>query len=191
MWQYQNTFDWNFILGHQGTKGIVMVSTICLSIHICISLSTISPFNDVTIVQPTIFPAASSHLLQLLTRWGRVTHICISKLTIIGSDDDLLLERRKAIVWTYAGRLLIGPLGTNYSEILIEIHRFSFKKMHLKIPYGKWQPFCLSLNVLTPPVTWILLILLLLHQCLHDLWLWDWILCCILRKAGRQSSMLM
>ena len=25
-----------------------------------------------------------------LTHWGRVTHICISKLTIIGSDNDLL-----------------------------------------------------------------------------------------------------
>ena len=29
--------------------------------------------------------------------------------------------------------LLIGPLGTNFSEILIEIYTFSFKKIHLKI----------------------------------------------------------
>ena len=27
--------------------------------------------------------------------------------------------------------LLIGPLGTNFNEILIEMHTFSFKKMHL------------------------------------------------------------
>ena len=34
--------------------------------------------------------------------------------------------RRQAIIWTNAGILLIGPLGTNFSEILIEIHIFSF-----------------------------------------------------------------
>ena len=45
--------------------------------------------------------------------------------------------------------MLIGPLGTNFSEILIEIFTFSFKKMHFKMSSGKWRPFCLSLNVLT------------------------------------------
>ena len=39
-----------------------------------------------------------------LTHWGRMTHICVSKLTII------------------------GHLGTYFSEILIEIQTFSFKK---------------------------------------------------------------
>ena len=50
--------------------------------------------------------------------------------------------------WSSVGILWIGPLGTNLSEILIEIYIFSFKKMHLKMSSGKWQPFCLSLNVL-------------------------------------------
>ena len=45
--------------------------------------------------------------------------------------------------------LLIGPLGTNFSEILIEILTFSFKKMRLKVSSGKWRPFCLGLNVLS------------------------------------------
>ena len=44
--------------------------------------------------------------------------------------------------------ILIGPLGTNFSEILIEIHTFVFKKIHLKMSYGKWRPFCLGLSVL-------------------------------------------
>ena len=44
--------------------------------------------------------------------------------------------------------MLIGSLGTNFSEILIEILKFSFKKMHLKISSAKWWPFCLGLNVL-------------------------------------------
>ena len=56
-----------------------------------------------------------------LTHWGRVTHICVSKLTIIGSDNGLSPGRRQAIIWTNAGILLIGPLRTNFSEILIEI----------------------------------------------------------------------
>ena len=68
-----------------------------------------------------------------LTRWGRVTHVCVSKLTIIGSDNGLLPYQRQAIIWTNAGLLLIGPLGTNLSEILIEILTFSFKKICLKV----------------------------------------------------------
>ena len=83
-----------------------------------------------------------------LTHWGRVTHICVGNLTIIGSDNGLSPGRRQAISWTNAGILLIGPLGTNFSEILIEIQTFSFKKIHLKMSPGKWRPFCLGLNVL-------------------------------------------
>ena len=86
---------------------------------------------------------------SLLTHWGQVTHICVSKLTIIGSDNGLAPDQRQAIIWTNAGILFIGPLGTNFSEILIEIRTFSFKKMHLKMSSGKWHPFCLGLNVLT------------------------------------------
>ena len=83
-----------------------------------------------------------------LTHWGRVTHICVSKLTIIGSDNGLSPERRQAIIWNNAGILLIGPLETNFNEILIGIQTFSFKKMHFKMSSAKWRPFCLGLNVL-------------------------------------------
>ena len=86
---------------------------------------------------------------MILTHWGRATHICVGKLTIIGSDNGLSPGRRQAIIWTNAGILLIGPLGTNFSEIVIEIRSFSFKKMHLKMSSGKWRPFCLGLNVIT------------------------------------------
>ena len=83
-----------------------------------------------------------------LTHWGRVMHICASKLTIIGSDNDLSPGRRQAIIWNNAGILSIGLLGTNFSEILIEILTFFFKKMCLKVSSAKWRPFCLGLNVL-------------------------------------------
>ena len=67
----------------------------------------------------------------ILTHWGRVMHICVSELTIIGSDNGLSPGRRQAIIWTIAGILLIGPLRTSFSEISIGIQTFSFKKMHL------------------------------------------------------------
>ena len=78
-----------------------------------------------------------------------MTHICVGNLTIIGSDNGLSPGRRQAIIWTNTGPLLIGPLGTKFSEILIEIQTFSIKKIHLKMSSGKWRPFCLGLNVLT------------------------------------------
>ena len=72
-----------------------------------------------------------------LTHWGWVTLICVSKITIIGSDNGLSPGRRQAIIWTRVGILLIGPLGTNFSEILIEIYTFSLKKRHLEMSSGK------------------------------------------------------
>ena len=36
--------------------------------------------------------------IGLLTHWGRVTHICVSKLTIIGSYNGLSPGRRQAII---------------------------------------------------------------------------------------------
>ena len=69
-----------------------------------------------------------------------MTHICVDNLTIIGSDNGLSPGRRQAIIQTNA--------GTNFSEILIWIQTFSFKKMHLKMSSAKWRPFCLGLNVL-------------------------------------------
>ena len=75
----------------------------------------------------------------LLSHWGRVTDICVSKLTIIGSDNGLSPGRCQAIIWTNAGILLIRSLGTNSSKILSEIHTSSFKKMPLKMSSTKWR----------------------------------------------------
>ena len=62
-----------------------------------------------------------------------MTHICASKLAIIG--------RRQAIIWTNAGILLIGPLGIDFNENSTEIHIFSFKKIHLKMSSGNGGHF--------------------------------------------------
>ena len=88
-----------------------------------------------------------SKVISLLPLLGRVTHICVSELTIIGSDNGLSPGRRQAIIWNNAGLLLIKPLGTNFSEISIGIQTFSFMKMHLNMS-AKWSPLCLGLNVI-------------------------------------------
>ena len=84
-----------------------------------------------------------------LTHWGRQTHIGVGKLIIIGSDNGLSPGRRQAIILTNAWILLIGPLGPNFNEISIEVHTFSFKKMHLKMSSAKGRLFSLGLNELT------------------------------------------
>ena len=55
------------------------------------------------------------------------------KYTIIGSNNGLLPGWLQAIIWTNARILFIEPLKRNFSDILIEIHTFSFKKMFLKM----------------------------------------------------------
>ena len=84
-----------------------------------------------------------------LSHWCWVTHICVSELAIIDSDNGLSPERRKATIWTSAGIFLIGPLRTNVSEISIAVQTFSFKKMHLKMSSAKWRPLFLGPNVCT------------------------------------------
>ena len=87
-----------------------------------------------------------NHWRQVLTHWGRVTHICVGKLTIIGSDNGLSPGRRQAIIWTNAEILLIGPLGTNFSENSIRVQTFAFQKMHFKMSSAKWRLFRLGVN---------------------------------------------
>ena len=48
----------------------------------------------------------------------------IGNLTTIGSYDGLSLGRLQVIIWTNAGKLSIGPLGTKFIEIVIEIRTF-------------------------------------------------------------------
>ena len=67
---------------------------------------------------------------QRLTHLDWMTHICVNKLAIIGSDNGLVPSRHQATIRTNVRILLVGPLGTNFSEILIEIYIVSFKKMH-------------------------------------------------------------
>ena len=87
-----------------------------------------------------------------IVQWRK--KICVSKLTTIGSDNGLSPGRRQVIIGTNAGILLIGPLGRNFNEILIEIHTFSFNKTQSKMSSAKRPPFCLGLNVFSIQRLW-------------------------------------
>ena len=150
-------------------KGHIQIHCSYCSIAIPISLKFIPrcPINNIvsqTGTKPLAEPNSVPHkvlctyktqtqVINVWIHWGRVTHICVGKLTIIGSDNGLSPGRHQAITWTNAGILLIGPLGTNFSKTLIRMQIFPFMKMHLKMLFAKWRPFCLSLNVLTPDGT--------------------------------------
>ena len=85
---------------------------------------------------------------QLLTHWGRVTHMYVSIIAIIDSDNGLSPARYQAMIWIIAGILLNGPPGTIFSEIVIEFHTFPYKKVHFKMSSINWLPFTIVLNVL-------------------------------------------
>ena len=84
----------------------------------------------------------------ILTHWRRVTHICVNKLTIIGSDNGLSPGRRQAIIWTNAG-IVNWTLGNKLQWNLNRNLNIFMQLMQLKVSSGKWRPSCLGLNVLT------------------------------------------
>ena len=70
------------------------------------------------------------------------------KYSIIVLYHGLSPVRCQAIICNNAGILSIGPQGTNFGEILVEIPTFSFKKMQLEMSSARWRPFRLGLGVL-------------------------------------------
>ena len=90
----------------------------------------------------------SYYTCAVLTHWGRVMHICVGNLTTIRSDNGLSPGRRQAIIRTKCWNIVNSNLRNKFQWNLKRNSLFSFKKMHLKMSSGKWQPFCLSLNVL-------------------------------------------
>ena len=97
---------------------------------------------------PTQLLCISYLSVEKLYRWNLYN----SLKTVFGILFSDLTNNQKCmcqyIIWTNAGILLIGPIGTNFSEISIGIQTLSFKKMHLKMSSAKWRPSCLGLNVL-------------------------------------------
>ena len=139
-YQINTTSDWpNKILGNAikcGVANFINLLSVWMTGLLVGSQNTNAP--DINI-------SRDEHV-HILTHWGRVTNICVSNLTINGSDNGLSLSQCQAIIWTNVGILLIGPLGKNFS--LGELLTFSFEKMLLKASSSKWRPCCLGHSVL-------------------------------------------
>ena len=56
--------------------------------------------------------------------------------------------RYQVITWNNTDMLAIASLGTKRNENCINVQKFSFIKMHLKVSSSKWRPFCTGPNVL-------------------------------------------
>ena len=73
--------------------------------EVCCDLPMLTKSNPLEALHIAIIShCKTGHVSKLptesLTHWGRATHICVSKLIIIGSDNGLSPVRRQAIVWT-------------------------------------------------------------------------------------------
>ena len=102
-------------------------------------------FNRVEIVNSMRINGAFLKVNTYLTHWGRVTHICVIKLTIIGSDNGLSPGRLQAITWTNVGILLIGPKRQWNFKLNSNIF---IQENALENVVCEWLPFCLGLGVL-------------------------------------------
>ena len=86
-------------------------------------------FNIETCLSGSIWPEQN----MVHNSWSLACEHFVTGTPLKSSDNGLSPRRRQAIIWTNEVILSVGPLGTNFIEILIEIQKFSFKKMQLKM----------------------------------------------------------
>ena len=92
-----------------------------------------------------LFIHTLSSTLQPLTHWGRVAHICVGNLAIIGSDNDWAWWAPSRYMNEFRD-IVNRTIRINFDGILIGIHTFSFKKIYLKISSAKSWSFCLGFS---------------------------------------------
>ena len=115
----------------------------CISAIITVNVLIVFPSVGHTLKSTEAFRSNLKYFPRTFTHLPLVPPIYASVNWVsICSDNGLLPIRRQVIIWTNAGLLSIGPLGTKFSEILIKIQNFSLAKMHLNISSAKWRPFC-------------------------------------------------
>ena len=115
----------------------------CLSAIITVNVLIVFPSVGHTLKSTEAFRSNLKYFPRTFTHLPLVPPIYASVNWVsICSDNGLSPIRRQVIIWTNAGLLSIGPLGTKFSEILIKIQNFSLAKMHLNISSAKWRPFC-------------------------------------------------
>ena len=75
--------------------------------------------------------------------------ICVSKLTIVGSDKRLLAWTSPSHYLNQCWDIVNWTRRNKLQRNINKFHTFSSMKMHMKMLFGKWRPFCLGLNELT------------------------------------------
>ena len=127
---------WIIRNGHNDNKWNFLYKELTHSCEMkALRLSNSGPWNPLLCSSIVHWFILYSFLLVMYFNTLRPSDICVSKWAIFGSDNCLLPDTRQTIIWTNAGILLIGPLGTNFSEILIEIVIFPF----IKMSSAKWR----------------------------------------------------
>ena len=92
------------------TKSIKMVYIYCVHSYICTCIQ-ITKFADIIPQWHGVTHVSEVAVVIALTHWGRVTHICVSNVTIIGSDNGLSPDWCQAIIWTSDGNIVDWTLG--------------------------------------------------------------------------------
>ena len=89
-----------------------------------------------------------------LTHWRRVTHNCIGKLIMIGSDNGLAPGRHQPIIWTNAGMLLRNKLHWNFNRNSnIFIQENALEDVVYEMASNLSWPQCVK-SVMRPSVGW-------------------------------------
>ena len=83
-----------------------------------------------------------------LINWGRVTHICVSKINHHWSREWFVAWSAPSHYLNQCWIIVHWNLKNKLQWNLNKICTFTFKKMHLKMSSVKWRPFCLGLNML-------------------------------------------
>ena len=117
----------------------------CFSLQNNIDWNTQSQFPAAYLLSTYMSEGVTS--IVRLTHWGRVTHICVNKLTTISSDNGLPPGRRQAIIWTSAGILLTSFDAWGQNSMKYQ-SKFIYSHSRKCIWTAKCRPFCPSLNVL-------------------------------------------
>ena len=59
-----------------------------------------------------------------ITHWGRVMHVCASKLATIGSDNGLSPGQRQAIIDLRTAQVYCDPIFLVSQEVYLNFHHF-------------------------------------------------------------------
>ena len=87
-----------------------------------------------------------SPCVDIAYKWLKYPLICLSRLDCCNRRNSV--EAKWILSMTELNSWSQDPLSLyRIKFVLINIHTFSFKRMHLKMSSAKWRPFCLGPNV--------------------------------------------